>query len=346
MLSTLCLYQARVLPLVRRELGRWEGAAASIPDPVLRRQALSALTEKASNVEAVAVFATLAPRSTRAAATRAIVALQVAIDYLDTLGEQPSAEPLRDGLRLHEALGAALEPGAAGDWYAFHPQGEDGGYLTRLAVTCQQSVLTLPSHQQVLPIAHRAAMRCGEAQSHTHAAVAEGTGALQAWSEEQAAAPVFRWWEIAAGASSSVAAHALIAVAATAETSAAEAEAIDSAYFPTIGALTVLLDDLVDREEDLAAGEHNYVDHYESADVAADRIGLLADLSRASIGDLPSSRRHAAILTGVAAFYRSRPGANARLGRPVMARLLRSTGSATRPLATFLRLRSRCRRPG
>jgi hypothetical protein len=56
-----------------------------------------------------------------------------------------------------------------------------------------------------------------------------------------------------------VPAHALLAAAADARTTAAEATRIDAAYFPSIGALTVLLDDLIDREEDLAGGEHNYL---------------------------------------------------------------------------------------
>ena len=89
--SALAVYRARIVPRVRRELRRWRGVAESIPDPGLRDQALTALDEKGLNVEATAVFATLAPRRTRPAAIRAMVALQVAIDYLDTLGEQLSA---------------------------------------------------------------------------------------------------------------------------------------------------------------------------------------------------------------------------------------------------------------
>lgn len=56
---------------------------------------------------------------------------------------------------------------------------------------------------------------------------------------------------MAAGASSSVAAQALIAAAADAKTTPEEVGLVDAAYFPPIGALTVLLDDLVDRDEDV-----------------------------------------------------------------------------------------------
>jgi tetraprenyl-beta-curcumene synthase len=163
LLATLGLYEARVLPAVRRELESWRLAAAEIPDPELRRSAIAALTDKAANPEATAVFTTLAARPHRAAVLRASTALQVAVDYLDSLGEQATADPLRDGLQLHGALAAALTPGAGpGDWYRHHPVGEDGGYLERLVGACQEAVASLPAGDRVLPLARRAATRCGE----------------------------------------------------------------------------------------------------------------------------------------------------------------------------------------
>jgi tetraprenyl-beta-curcumene synthase len=351
----LAVYRGRIVLLVRWELGRWREVAAAIPDPVLRSQALAALDEKGLNVEATAVFATLAPRQTRPTAVRAMVALQVAIDYLDSLGEQPSPEPLRNGLQLHGALAAALTPGATpGDWYRFHPQDEDGGYLDRLVASCQESVAALPSHRHVLAPAQRAARRCGEAQSHTHAAPegssqAAGTSAgrsvsiaqLEAWATQQEAPAAYHWWEVAAGASSSVATHALIAAAADPKSTAAEAERIDAAYFPSIGALTVLLDDLIDRDEDAAAGAHNYLAYYRDSDEAANRLDLIAQLARAGIAPLRDPHRHAAILAGVAGFYLSAVEAETPYARPIRDRLLGSAGPAVRPIVAVMRRRRR-----
>src|SRR3954451_18628471 len=97
-LAALLAYRATVLPRTRKELRRWRKLAEAIPDPVRRRQALWALEEKRSNVEAVAVFATLAPLRQRRAVLRAIVPLQVAIDYRDTLEEADEAlDARRDG---------------------------------------------------------------------------------------------------------------------------------------------------------------------------------------------------------------------------------------------------------
>jgi tetraprenyl-beta-curcumene synthase len=346
--ATLGSYRLTVIPALRREQRRWGEATGGIPDPVLRRQALSALEDKALNVEAIGVFATLAPRPQRGRAIRAMAALQTAIDFIDTLGERSGEHRLEDGLALHRALVVALSPGAPPeDWYRHHPGSEDGGYLSSLVAACQEAVGALPSQAAILPFARRAAERCGEGQSHTHA----DPSSLEGWVAQLDSPAGYRWWEVAAGASSSVAAHALIAAAAdpaTARPAAAgpaatadEAELIDAAYFPPIGALTVLLDDLIDRDEDAAAGEHNYMDYYSSAGEAADRLALIAARASAAAAKLPQPRRHAAILTGVAAFYLSAAEARSPFARPIRDRLLDSLGPTTRPLAALLRLQRR-----
>ena len=97
-----------------------------------------------------------------------------------------------------------------------------------------------------------------------------GGDEIEAWAIRQEAAPGYLWWEVAAGASSSVAAHALIAAAADPKTTAEEAALIDAAYFPPIGALTVLLDDLIDRDEDLTAGQHNYLSYCASEEAGGE----------------------------------------------------------------------------
>jgi tetraprenyl-beta-curcumene synthase len=307
--AALGAYLSRVVPLVRRELKRWRDVAESIPDPVLRGHALAALEQKALNVEATAVFATLAPRRTRPTAIRAMVALQVAIDYLDTLGEQ-------------------------------HSSG-DAEYLDRLFGSYRESARTLPSQGVVSTHLDRAIARCGEGQRYTHAAEHGDRAALETWGRELNALPIYRWWEVAAGASSSVAAHALIAAAADPRTTAAEAELIDAAYFPSIGALTVLLDDLIDRDEDAVAGAHNYMGYYPSGEDAANRLELITQMARGAIAELRHPDRHAAILAGVAGFYLSAGEAKTPYARPIGERLLRSAGPAVRPIVAVMRLRRR-----
>jgi len=297
--SALGAYLTTVLPRVRREL-RQQG-----PLP----------PEKAKNAEAVAVFATLAPRARRAAVVRAIVALQVAIDLRDELEEKG------DGENAQRARLDALEARWRG------------------------ALEALPSHRVVQPRVERAVERCEQGQLHTHRAALEGPEPLRAWASSLEAPPAYRWWEVAAGASSSVAAHALIAAAADPGVSGEQAVAIDSAYFPSIGALTVLLDDLVDLEDDRAAGEHNYVGYYAGPEEAAQSMTSLVRLADEACEGLPRSSRHRAILAGVAAFYLGDERAQSPFARPIRRQVLAAAGPSTRLLTAFTRLRKR-KRPG
>lgn len=340
--TALGVYRWSIVPRVRRELRGWERVAGAIPNPTLRGHALAALREKGLNAEATAVFATLTPRASRDAAVRSMTAFQVAVDYLDTLGEQPAPDPLANGLQLHQALSDALSPGMpVAEWYRLHPQREDGGYLQTLVTACRETVLSLPSHATALPLARRAAGRCGEGQSYTHATARGDVEGLEAWASRQECPAGYLWWEIAAGASSSVAAHALIAAAAVPRTTAEEATLIDAAYFPPIGALTVLLDDLIDLDEDLSAGAHNYMTYFASNLVAADRLALMTSRARAAAAKLRHGRRHAAILAGVAGFYLSAPGATTSYAAPIRRRIIESLGFAVRPILATMRLSSR-----
>ncbi len=336
-IAALVGYRSFVLPQVRRELSRWREAAELIPDPVLRDQAVDAVTRKAGNAEATAVLSILAPRRQRRTMIRASTALQVAVDYLDSLGEQPGADPLNDGLELHRALVAALDPGVeTGNWYACHPRQEDGGYLDRLVASCRESAVSLPSAETILPLARKAISRCGEGQSHTHAAAGGSSEALRRWAAGLDAPASYEWWEVAAGASSSVAAHALLALAASPRTTVAQAELVDAAYFPSIGALTVLLDDLVDMEADRAAAQHSYLGYYPSEAAAAERLEAIARHARDAISRLPQPASHEAILSGVLAYYLSSPGAATSGARPIRDQLLASSGPVLRGLTWIL----------
>ncbi|HET7590856.1 MAG TPA: DUF2600 family protein [Solirubrobacterales bacterium] len=305
--SSLGAYLSTVLPPARRQLRRWGPLPA----------------EKARNAEAVAVFATLAPRPARPTVVRAVIALQVAIDLRDEL-EEAGAEP---------DLAAAER-------------------LAELDACWRKALASLPAAAAVTPLIERAVERCEEGQRQTHAAAGD-PASLQRWAATLAAPAGYRWWELAAGAGSSVAAHALIAAAADSATDESAARAIDAAYFPPIGALTVFLDDLVDRDADRQAGEHNYLAYYSSGGVgrpeeAAERLGLIAERAAALIERLPRSPRHRAILAGVAAYYLSAPEGATPFARPIRDRMLARLGPGARLLAGFTQLRrlAERKRPG
>src|SRR6185312_13117751 len=109
-----------VFPRARGELRAWRRVAEQIADPELRAQAIATLDSERLSVAGAALFATTAPRLRGRAGrglVRALVAYQIACDYLDTLAEQPSANAIANGARLHRALADAVGNGPLADHY-------------------------------------------------------------------------------------------------------------------------------------------------------------------------------------------------------------------------------------
>lgn len=338
----LALFAVSIVPRVRAQLRAWERVAQTIPDPTLRAAALSSLRDKASNAEAAAVFSTLVARRRRHGVIALLATLQILTDFLDTVSETAVAEPLRNGLALHAALVDAVQPRARGaGYYRHHPQQDDGGYLEQLVAFCQQQVAALPAAGAIETLLVRAALRCGAGQSYTHEAIHRGPGPLARWARAEALGSDYLWWEVAAGASSSVPLHALVALASDARTTREEAARVDAAYCPGVGSLTVLLDNLVDRDADARTGGHSYLAYYDSAAHAASRIAEVVGKTQAAIGRLRARRRHEAILAGVLGFYLSAPGATTDYARPVCKHILERAGPAVSLILRAMRVRRR-----
>jgi tetraprenyl-beta-curcumene synthase len=305
-------YWLGVFPHVRREAAHWRRRAHEIPDPTLRCAALANLTTERLNLDGAAAFAAFVPDAHRPAVVRAQVALQVAYDYVDTLAEQPCRDPIRNGDQLHKVLGAALDPGGPRiDYYAHHPQKDDAGYLQGIVETCRTVLRGLPSYAAVAASVRRAAVRMASYQS-LHLNESQGDhAALARWAcAETPSSTGLRWWETAASAGSSLGVYVLIAAAANRVVRVEDAVEIEEAYFPWIGSLHLLLDSLVDRQEDAAAGQPSLLDYYASPEEAATRLGLLAAESMRRIRALPYGRQHVLLLAGMAAHYLSMPEAS------------------------------------
>jgi tetraprenyl-beta-curcumene synthase len=305
-------YWLEVFPHVRREAARWRRRAKEIPDPVLRRAALTNLSAERLNLDGAAAFAAFVPDEHRVAVVRAQVALQVAYDYVDTLAEQPCRDPVRNGDQLHRVLGAALDPGGPRiDYYAHHPHTDDAGYLQGIVETCRSILRKLPSYASVADSAQRAAVRMASYQSLNLNESQGDHAALARWAYTQTPSGAdLRWWETAASAGSALGVYVLIGAAAESGVRAAEAVAIDEAYFPWIGSLHLLLDSLVDRQEDAAAGQRSLLDYYSSPEEAASRLSLLATESLSRIRMLPCGQQHVLLLAGMASHYLSMPEAS------------------------------------
>lgn len=341
-------YEAAVVPAARREIARWRRRAAAIPDPVLRRLALATIADEAPNAEAAAAFATLAPRAGRRAAVELLVAWQLLYDFLDTLGEQPSADPRRDGLALHGALAVALGAAApVAGFYAHHPRDDDGGYLLALATACRERFAALPAAAAVAPAARAAADRCAHAQSHVHAALRDGDyDAARAWALAQEGADGYAWWEVLAGGVSDLAVLALLATATDPAATRADAAAVAGAYWPHVCVLSTLLDGVVDAGADVERGGRSYLLDCSGGPIPAARVRRAARRSAAATATLRRRGAHAAVTAGVAAFYATAPGARDAHVAATIAPALDALRPAATPLLAALRLRRAARRLG
>lgn len=293
------LYWLIVFPRAARELRRWRLRAEAIPDPVLRDQALAKLAHERLHADGAAAFAILAARRHRTDVVAACVAFEVMYDYLDALTE---AHPTLDNnRRLHRALPDAFgaEP-AHPDYYAHHLRRADGGYLDGLVTACRTAFARLPAHAAVRPQLTAATERAREAQSLNHAAPELRPG----WASAQCAeARDLCWWEITAAAASPLGIFALVAAASHARTSATDAQALEHAYFPWVGALDWLMENLVDRVADAHAGAPNYLSHYASDADAARRLTALAAQASARTGALHDGARQQLMLAGMVALH-------------------------------------------
>ncbi len=338
-------YWFGVFPRLCREHRRWSGRAAEIPDPLLRQVAEGAL-HKWGNIEGAAAFAAFVPRRHREAAVRAMVCLQGAYNYLDMLTELPSADPAGSAHRLHQALLVALDPAAPGvDYYDRHHLRDDGGYLAELIDGCRTALAQLPSYAAAAPAAYRAAQRIVAFQSCNTGDPRGDFVALERWARAETPPETgLRWWETAAAGGSSLCIYALIAASAEPAVGQRQIAAIEAAYFPWVGALHSLLDNLVDTAEDRATGQHSLIGRYASQRDAATRMGLLARRSMDAAAALPGGRSHALVVAAMASFYLSTQEARTPEALPVTCAVLESLGDPADLAMLVFRLRLAARR--
>lgn len=335
-------FWVHLAPVARRELCRWQRHARAIPDPALRGSSLAKLGDEALNPEAAAFFGIVAPTRTRTRLVQLIVAYQVMYDYLDAVNEEPTSARLLDGLYLHQALVDAVQPSyRESGYYTHHPRGDDGGYLTTLVGTCNTALVAFPSTAAISGSLIVAAERCGEAQARNHAVSADGYQQLIDWSDVQAPSGKYRWWETAAAGISCLAIHALLAAAATPGVKRGQAERIDGAYFPSVCAISALLDSLIDRADDGLTGNHSFATHYVTSRYAAERYTRIITDAKEGFESLPDQQRHRIILAGIVGYYISAVGTGDGLGEQVAFWASKSLSPAIGPILAVMRVRRR-----
>jgi tetraprenyl-beta-curcumene synthase len=329
-------YWLQVFPAARAAQRRLLAQAESIPDPLLRGDALIAHRDKRSNSEGLAALAVLAPPAQRAPLARSLVAYQLMLDYLDGVSERPADDPVANGHRLHHAFEVALDPDADhADYYELAPGREDGGYLEMLIETTRAPLRGLPSYPAVRDPLLRQARLCGQSQALNHALRFEPVeDRLQRWAAQTATEAGLEvhleWWELlAAAAASSYTVGALLAVAATPGAGEADACRVESAYFPWASGLNALLDSLVDLDEDPEGASH--LRRYGSHQLAAERLEMIASQARRRVSQLPDGRLHEAIFAAMGALYLAQPEAWRPGREPISNAVFAALGPFARP---------------
>lgn len=335
-------YWLSAFPHAYVEIAAWRRRAEQIPDPTLRTAALDALRTKIDDLEGAVAFAAFAPRRRRANIVRAIVAFQLTFDYLDNVSELPNVDPIRNGGSLHQALFVAFSPGAPHvDYYQHQPHRDDAGYLESLIGTCQAAICRLPSLAAITDSVRRALLRIVTYQSLNHGDAYGSRTAFTAWAYSQAVPGLdMQWWETGAATGSQLSVIALIVAAADPSMREEHATAIEQAYFPWIGALSTLLDGVIDRHRDSSERQRSLIDNYASSQQTAERLRMITVEALRAIRQLPDAENHTLILSAMAASFHSTPQASLDIRLVTRAVLDTMGGSATAALLIFMARRA------
>lgn len=327
------------LRAVSREIRVWRERAMLIPDDAIREDALSSIEHKRGHTDGAALFWIL-PRRRNLDLLRLLVTYELIWDFLDCLNERGASEGTINGRQLHKALVEALDPGIPiSDYYRHHPWRDDGGYLRMLVESCRSGCAALPSYGRVRPLVVREARRA-QVLALNHDLDPRGRDAsLRAWARSEFSGERrLSWFELSGAASASLTIHAFLALAAEPACSEAEIDRTCAAYFPWMSAATTMLDSYVDQAEDVINGDHRYIAHYASEQLAGERVRELVSRSAREARRLRHGHRHAVITSCMVAMYLSKDSAHAPDMRASTASFVRAGGSLTRLLLPILRI--------
>jgi tetraprenyl-beta-curcumene synthase len=327
------------LTAVAREARIWKARAVEIPDPLLRSDALGSLTRKRGHTDGAALLWTI-PRTRDPNLLRLLVAYEIIWDFLDCVNERGATAGQIDGRQLHLALVDALDCARPiSDYYRHHPWTDDGGYLRTLVEVCRECARKLPSYWVIRPLLTREAVRAQVLAINHDLDSARRDADLQRWAtDEFSTTSDATWFELTGAASASLTIHALLALGAASACDEADLVRVCAAYFPWVSTATTMLDSYVDQAEDLANGDHSYVSHYPTPELAASRMRELIKRCLLEARSLRDGERHAVIAACMIAMYLSKDSAHTKAMSDTTGSLIRAGGSLTRLLLPILRL--------
>jgi len=297
-----------VLPEVRACLHFWREDAEGIPDPELRKQALASIETKQFHCEGGGIYAA-GNLAMRHILIPLIVAYQTISDYLDNLCDRSTSLDPADFRLLHQSMLDAIDPMAEPvNYYALRKEQNDGGYLQRLVLKCQEMVSKLPGYSAAASEIRDLAMLYTDLQVYKHIKPELREDTLQEWwRKEGTRAPHLHWNEFAAATGSTLGVFMLFLASCDPKLSTSASASIRAAYFPHVCGLHIMLDYLIDQDEDRAGGDLNFCNYYDNADTMLNRIASIVEWARQDVRSLPETSMHRMVIEGLLALYLSDP---------------------------------------
>ncbi len=340
--------ETKVLPAVDKELGRWTKRADAIPNPELRAQALASIEAKRFHCEGGSIYAALRPDFVNDLVPL-IVALQTISDYLDNLCDRSTSQDGRDFRRLHTAMLDAVSPAwpSTHDYYALHPEKDDGGYLAALVGECRSRLSRLPGQSVIQEQTRRYVGLYNDLQVYKHIRPERRIPALEYWfARHRRRYPDLYWWEFAAASGSTLGVFVLMVLATTPTLTPSAVAALDKAYFPWIAGLHILLDYFIDQEEDRRGGDLNLVSFYPSRRVLRRRLKWIFRNANAEAAKLPDGTFHRMVVHGLPGLYLTDQKVRRQRLHPIAWDLIRAGGVDTAFVYFWYRFKRPDRRPG
>lgn len=293
-----------VLPRVRKYLELWKKEAGQIPDIELRQQALLSIENKTFHCEWGSIYGLLA-KDKIDPTIRFIVAYQTISDYLDNLCDRSTSLDPEDFRCLHQSCLDALTPNAECiDYYQFHQEKNDGGYLIKLVKACQNILKQLPSYLMIAPCLHELANYYCDLQVYKHVKIQERIPRLKAWFEKHRhKIPEMEWYEFSACTGSTLGIFCLVAYGWEPTFSRELATKVKNSYFPWVQGLHILLDYFIDQEEDRIGGDLNFCAYYNSQQEIIERFVYFLKKADEAVSQLPDPHFHRMINRALLGVY-------------------------------------------
>lgn len=331
-----------VLPEVHRELAYWRNRANEIPNPELRRQALSSIEHKTFHCEGGAILSLTANDHFKQG-IRFIVAYQTISDYLDNLCDRSTSLDPADFAALHESMADCFNlTGQPTNYYREREDQDDGGYLQELVAVCREVLAGLDHY---VHIKEQLEELCGyycDLQIHKHVQVEERLPRLQSWFDgHRNHIPEMEWYEFSACAGSTLGIFSLVSYGLRDDFKPEYAASIRNGYFPYIQGLHILLDYFIDQEEDRAGGDLNFCSYYENEEALFGRLKHFVKNADYHTAKLPHRKFHLLINRGLLGVYLSDEKVR---GQKRISRLAKEMIRAAGPVSYFFYINGRAYR--